>query len=106
MTSIEFIYQGNTIKVQSDLNDKLKDIINKYLSKSSLDKNALFFLYYGNIIDEELKLSELIKEDKNNTTKILVYSIHNIDNNLSLKKSKYIICPKCKENIKYKIQHC
>ena len=103
MTSIEFIYNGNNFIIQCDLYDKLKDIINKFLSKVLIEKNLLIFLYSGNIIDEDLKLNELIGNKKTDRIKILVQSISEIDNNTSIIKSKYIICPKCKENINFKI---
>ena len=82
----------------------MKDIINKYILKASINKNSVIFLYSGNIIDEELKLSEIIGKDKIDKISILVNSLDDINNNKSIIKSKYIICPKCKENIKYKIK--
>jgi len=102
MASVEFIYEGNSIIIQSDLNDNLKDIINKYISKIFVDKNSLIFTYSGNIINEELKLYEFLGEEKKDKIKILVNSIMK-NNNKSIIKSKYIICPICKENIKCKI---
>ena len=81
MTSIEFIYNGNNFIIQCDLYDKLKDIINKFLSKVLIEKNLLIFLYSGNIIDEDLKLNELIGNKKTERIKILVQSISEIDNN-------------------------
>ena len=81
MTSIEFIYNGNNFIIQCDLYDKLKDIINKFLSKVLIEKNLLIFLYSGNIIDEDLKLNELIGNKKTDRIKILVQSISEIDNN-------------------------
>jgi len=53
MTSIEFIYQGNNTEIQSNLNDKMKDIIDKYITKSLIDKNSIMFLYSGNKINED-----------------------------------------------------
>ena len=100
MASIEFIYNGNNIVIQCDINDRMKEIINKYILKSSIDKNSVIFLYSGNIIDEELKLSEIIEKDKIDKIAILVNSLDDINNNKSIIKSKFIICPKCKENIK------
>ena len=102
MSSIEFIYYQNSILIQCDINDRMKEIINKYILKASIDKNSVIFLYSGNIIDEELKLSEIIGKDKKDKIKILVNSLDNINDNKSIIKSKYIICPKCKENVKYK----
>ena len=102
MTSIEFIYNGNNFIIQCDLYDKLKDIINKFLSKVLIEKNLLIFLYSGNIINEELQLSEMIGKDEEGI-KILVVNLKDISNYKSIIKSKYIICPQCEENIKYKI---
>jgi len=87
------------------MNDRMKDIINKYILISLIDKNSVIFLYSGNFIDEELKLSEIIEKEKLDKIKILVYSIDNINNNKSIIKSKYIKYPKCKENIKYKFNN-
>ena len=104
MTLIELSYNGNNIVIQCDINDKMKEIINKYILKTSIDKNSGIFLYSGNRIDEELKLSEIIEENKNEKIQILVNSLDNINNNKSIIKSKYIICSKCNENIKYKFE--
>ena len=104
MASIEFIFKGNKITIQSNFNEKLKDIIDKYTSKISIDKNTLIFLYSGKLIDEELKLYEIIGKEKINKIIILVHSKNNInDTYISIIKSKYIICPKCKENIHIEI---
>jgi len=105
MASIEFSYNGNNILIQCDINDKMEEIINKYILKSSIDKSSVIFLYSGNIINEELKLSEIIGKDKKDKIKILVNSLDNINDNKSIIKSEYIICPECKENIKYKIEN-
>ena len=105
MNSIDFIYQGNNIEIQSNINDKMIDIIDKYITKSSIDKNSVIFLYSGNKINEELKLSEIIGKEEKDKIKILVYSKDDINNNKSIIKSNYIICPKCGENIKYKIKY-
>ena len=39
MISIEFIYNENKTSIQCIKDDKIKDIINKYLSETSIDKN-------------------------------------------------------------------
>ena len=104
MASIEFCYNENNILIQCDINDKMGEIINKYILKSSIDKNSVIFLYSGNIINEELKLSEIIGEHEKDKIKILVNSLDYINNNKSTIKSEYIICPICKENIKYRIE--
>ena len=103
MSSIEFNYNGNNIIIQCNKDDKIKDIINKYILKSSIDKNSVIFFYSGNKIDEELKLKEMIGNEEE--IKILVLdSKKDINKNKTIIKSKYIICPICKENIKFKLR--
>ena len=102
MDTIEFIYNEKKIEIQCYKDDKMEDIINKYIIKSSINKNSVIFLYSGNKIDEELKLSEIIGKEK----KILVIDLKDyINNNKSIIQSKYIICPKCGENIRIKIHN-
>ena len=102
MPSIEFNYNGNKIIIKCNKEDKIKDIINRYILKASIDKNSVIFLYSGNKIDEELKLLEMIGNKEE--IKILVLdSKEDINENKSIIQLKYIICPLCKENIKYKL---
>jgi len=107
--NIEFIYQGNTIKIQATRNEYMKDIIKRYSIKISKDTNEVLFMYNGSKINEDLKLLEEINH-KDEDIKILVYNINdkNIENKEILKQSKDVICPECGEicliNIKdYKI---
>ena len=88
------------------INDKLKDILNKVLIKSSIEKNSVTFLYSGNKINEELQLSEMIGKEEKNEIEIKILDKNDEssrNNNKLITKSKYIICPKCGENIKLKI---
>ena len=103
MTSIEFLYNDTKTIIQGNKDDKIKDIVNKYITKTSIDKNSVVFLNSGKILDEELKLIEMAdKQDE--TIKILVNS-EDMSNYQSIVKSKYIICPLCGENIKYKMNN-
>jgi len=110
MAEIEFNYKGNKTIIQCNPNDKIKDIIKKFCTKIENDKDKMCFLYAGNRINEELTF----REQANNIDKerkimsILVSDImSNINNsniNKSLIKSKTVICPECKENIRIDIQ--
>ena len=44
MASIEFCYNGNNILIQCDINDKMKEIIYKYILKSSIDKKTIYLI--------------------------------------------------------------
>ena len=54
--NLEFIYQGNAIKVQCKRNEFMKDIFKRYLAKIKKDINTLYFICNGNKINEEVKL--------------------------------------------------
>ena len=92
--TIEFIYQGSTIKVLGKSNELMKDIIKRYAIKISKDINDIFFMCNENKINTELKLEEVNK--KNNEIKILVYDINDkIIENKKETQNKDIICPEC-----------
>ena len=99
MAEIIFIYGGKETIIQCNINDKMKEIIKKYISK--IDKNNLLFLYNGQRINEELEFIEQANEldKKRNKMNILV-----IEENKDIIKenkiiSKEFICPECNENI-------
>jgi len=47
MIEIDFNYRQQIIVIQANLNEIFKDIINKYLQKSLLDSNNIFFIANG-----------------------------------------------------------
>ena len=47
MVEIEFIYNGKKSIIQSNLNDILRDICQKFSDKAQLDLKELLFLYNG-----------------------------------------------------------
>ena len=94
-----FNYNGKEMKIQCKLSDLMKDIFQKYKLKTDINNNV-FYLYNGTKINEELKLEEIINShDKNlNQLNILVYD-ETTEDNKTLKESKEILCPICKENV-------
>ena len=109
MAEVIFNYNGNLTTIQCNKEEKMKEIFNKYIIKTQIDKNLIYFIYSGNNnINEELKFEEIANnEDKiRNKMNIIVNdNNNNIDkNNISIKKSKDIICPICNENIKLYIE--
>ena len=96
-TIICFTFNGIETKIQCSKNDYIRNIFQRYSTKIQKDLNEIYFLYEGKMINQEQKLSSL--NSKDNVISIIVYpfdfdSENNININ-SLKKSKYIICPKC-----------
>jgi len=96
--TIEFIYEGEEINIQCDLNEYMDEIIKRYSIKIDKVLNNQYFLYNGTKINISLKLKEIINnEDKK--IKILVYDYNeDKNNNEIIKQSKDIICPKSGEN--------
>ena len=118
MAEVEFIYNGIKTIIQCKLNDKMKNICQKFKEKANIyDNTSIFYSYDGKVgFNEELSFEEIAnREDKRrNKMNILVYANQTIiinNNNGNVVKSKNIICPECNENIKmdikdYKINLC
>ena len=104
MTSVEFVGNGNKVLIQCNENDKLGDIIQKFNLKAKKNLKEMIFLYSGNIIDENKTFKELANLDDQKRKKMTII-IDNISSNDNvLKKSKYIICPKCNDLTKINIK--
>ena len=108
-----FNYNQILISIQCTAEEKMKDVINKYKSKSKLDKGYFAFLYNGNLVNEDLTVNEIINNNSKNSKKIQILVIlieEDLNNNNReqnkeiIIKSKNIICPECKEDIRIKIK--
>ena len=108
MDEVEFNYQQNKINIQSNMNDIFEEIVQKYIIKSNLDINNIYFISNGKVINKKDKLENIMSESDKRNKKIiiLVYSINNTINieNTNIKISNDIICPDCKEICKYEIK--
>ena len=105
MINVIFTLKGMNTIIQCNKEDKLKDICNKYAHNMGIDINLIYFLYNGIILDFDLNQQiDIIVKDKNEMN-ILVYEKYNstVKTDESIIQSKEIICPKCKENCKIKI---
>ena len=103
MVEVIFNYKGIDTIIQCNINDKMKDIIKKFLIKIVKNENAnnLFFIYNANIINYELTFIQHESEIDKNRNKMNIIVKSNNDNNNEIKEiiSKDIICPECGENI-------
>lgn len=101
MFKVYFYFEGKTISIQCNENDKMKQIFNNFIEKINVDITSVYFMYSGNIIqNDELSLGEIISEiDKRANQINIVVDKKDADNsNLYLEKSKEIVCPVCKES--------
>ena len=62
--NLDFIYQGNEIKIQGKRNEYMKDIVKRYIIKIGKNINDVFFMCNRNKISTELKLEEINNKDK------------------------------------------
>ena len=74
MIEITFIYHQTSTEITCKINDKVKDICEKFCFKAQEDINKLAFMYGGEILQLQKEFNQIISEsDKNNNKmKILV----------------------------------
>ena len=106
---IEFSYNGVNIIMQCKANEKLKDIFKNFIFKVKAENKILIYMYNGNIIQNiELTFNEVAnpEDKKRNKMNILVVEdeIPEPPQEDYIIKSNNIICPECKENIKFNIE--
>jgi hypothetical protein len=106
MAEVIFNFEGNITKIQCDINDKIKDIIDKFLIKIKKKEDNFYYLYNGTRIKYDLTFIEQANElDKSRKKMNILVIMNNDENNDDIKPiiSKNIICPECKENIRMDI---
>jgi len=103
MSIVEFTFNGIKTLIQCNSKDTFKNIIQKFIIKIGKNINNLYFLYSGEIIKEELTFNELVNKEDKKRDKMCIIALEAEEYNSprnNNKKSKYIICPECKENIR------
>ena len=92
MAEIIFNYRGIETKILCNINEKIKEVIEKYVNKVGIDISKLYFIYNGNKINDNLILNEILNEEdkRRNIMNILVN-----ENNIIIIKDDKI---KLKEN--------
>ena len=102
MAQIDFLYNGIITTILCKINDKFKDIIKNYTSKTGNNINKVYYLYSGQKIENyELTFNDISNEidKKRNKMNIQIINGENINDNNKIIKSKEIICPKCENNM-------
>ena len=106
---LTFVYQNIPTVMQCKKDEYVRGLLNRYVIKIDKNVNDLLFLYNGSILNSELKLEEIFKQDE--VSQIMVQE-NEIEDDIEEEEvkviSKEIICPDCGEccsiNIKdYKI---
>ena len=109
MVDIEFNYQQKKTVIQAKIDDSFTNVISKFISKTKLDLNNIFFLSNGKNLNKNEKVKSIMSESEKRNKKmiILVYDINNTINigNTNIIKSKDIICPICQENCLFNLRN-
>ena len=105
MAKVIFSYKGTETEIQCNINDKIKDIIKRYVIKVGLDISKVYFIYNGNKINDNLILNEIINEEDKGRNIMNILVNENIKTIIkeNIIESKEILCPKCYENILIKL---
>ena len=100
MAEAIFNYEGINTTIQCEINEKMKDIINKFLIKLEKKENNLYYLYNGTQINYELTFNEQANDiDKNRKQmSIIVTKSEDPQNIIKEIVSKDVICPECQGN--------
>ena len=79
MSSVIFLFQGNETKVQCQRTDKFKDISQRFTTKVQININKIYYIYDGNVINEELNFEQIANEEdkKRNIINIVVGEKYN-----------------------------
>ena len=72
MVEVEFIFQQNSIIIQAFANNSFQEIVNKFIMKTQLDINNLYFLSNGKTIDMSEILGDIMNESEKMNKKIII----------------------------------
>ena len=103
---INFIFNNEQIKLQfNNRNEYMKNIFKSFCIKANKQIEDIYFLYNGNIINQELKLEQINNKDNEITILVNEFNETNINNDQNEAKEKSILCPTCGESCIIKINN-
>ena len=107
MVEIEFLYLQDEIKVQVNLDDCFTVAKNRFYQKSRLMENSVLFLHNTFSIDETKTIKEIMNSNEKfkKSMRIDVFPLYINKNEDLITESKEIICPKCFEQCRIKIEN-
>ena len=75
MAEVIFKYNGIDTVIQCKIDDKFKDICEKFCCKIHININELLFIYGGGIINFDLKFNELANQTDKHNLKMNIYNM-------------------------------
>ena len=71
MAEVEFNYQQNKVIIQGKMNNIFEEIIQKYINKTNLDINNIYFISNAKVINKNDKLENIMSESDKRNNKFL-----------------------------------
>ena len=88
MAQVIFVYNTNNITIQCKRTDKMKDIFNRFYSKTNTNSNSVFFIYSGSTdINSELKFEQIANNFDKMSNKMTILVSDKYFKDTSIKKS-------------------
>ena len=106
MVELEFDYQQNKVFMKVNPNDYFSTIINQYYQQSKVEPNSVIFFAHSIQIQENKRVIDVMNQSEkmNNKMYIMVFQLYISSNKNVVEDSKEIICPKCSEQCRIKIE--
>ena len=106
MVELEFDYQQNKVFMKVNPSEYFYTIINQYYLKAQIEPNSVTFFAHSVQIQENKRVIEVMNqlEKMNNKMYIMVFPLYINNNKNVVEDSKEIICPKCYEQCRIKIE--
>ena len=100
MVDIEFNYNQAITLIQARLDEPFHDVNNRYIQKSLLDPNSVYYFANAKQINPantvESQMNDLDKSNKKMFVQVHLLERDDQDNGQVITNSKDIICPTCK----------
>ena len=71
MVEVEFNYQQNKVIIQGKMDNIFEEIIQKYINKTNLDINNIYFISNAKVINKNDKLENIMSESDKRNNKFL-----------------------------------
>ena len=71
MVEVEFNYQQNKVIIQGKMDNIFEEIIQKYINKTNLDINKIYFISNAKVINKNYKLENIMSESDKRNNKFL-----------------------------------
>ena len=109
MVDVVFNFNQIITVIQANLEDKFQVIIDKFIQKSLISPDIVYFITNGKIVNPQKTIESHMNEFNKQNKKIivLVNSIaqDNKEQQQVIIQSKDIICPNCKESCRFSIKN-